>query len=132
LLRRWCHTWQEKKKNTKNKQNWHLKPPACTKLLHSSLHWETRRAPEPPDASSKPAWEMQTNRWASKWHVVLPQSPLGYTSISPCIDDHCPANKNTWIINKELKRTRSRDGGVLWAHWRRGEEQGAALHVNFQ
>jgi hypothetical protein len=32
-------------------------PPACAKNLHFMLNRETRRAPEPPDASAQMAWE---------------------------------------------------------------------------
>jgi hypothetical protein len=110
-------TLAEKKQKEEAKHR-HPKPPACTKLLHAMLHWETRRTPMPPDVSSKPAWEMQTNRWANKWHVVLPQPSLRSSSIAPWTDwpppSHCKKKKkNTWIIYKELKRTHSRDGGVL-------------------
>jgi hypothetical protein len=59
----------------------------------------------------------------------------------PWVDQHSPLDRPTpalqkkkkiqkhWIINKEVKRAHSREGEVLWAHWRWG---GAALCANFQ
>jgi hypothetical protein len=47
-------------KATKKKQNTDTPKPPW--LLHAKLYGENRRAPAPPDTSSKPAWETQTNR----------------------------------------------------------------------
>jgi hypothetical protein len=78
LLRCWSHTWQKKKKKHQEEAKlWHPKSPSLTKLLHTTLHWENRRAPMPADACSKPAWETQTNSWANKKHMVFLQLSLG-------------------------------------------------------
>jgi hypothetical protein len=48
-------------------------PPASTKFLHTTLHWENRKGPILPDTGSKPALEMQTNRtrcWRSSTRTI--------------------------------------------------------------
>jgi hypothetical protein len=110
LLRRWSHTWQNKKHQEESKL-WHPEPPACTKLLHATLHWENSRAPMPPDARSKLAWETSGR-------------PIGDILVAtPGINQHSlwtdwpplsPAKKNqNWIINKDLKRNMQQRGRVL-------------------
>jgi hypothetical protein len=61
------------------------------------IYGETRRAPAPPDASSQPAWEMQTNthRRANKQHSVSPAQPTAQT-------DPCPAKNKNKNKNKKL------------------------------
>jgi hypothetical protein len=79
-LRKWktlLKCWSQTKKHQEESKFLYPEPPAYTKLLHATLHWENRRAPTPPDACSKPAWQTQTNRWANKRHAVFPQLPLG-------------------------------------------------------
>jgi hypothetical protein len=66
-----------KKKHKEEAKLQNPEPLAHTKLLHAMLQWENRRATALQDTGSKPAWETQTNRRANKWHVVLPQLPLG-------------------------------------------------------
>jgi hypothetical protein len=65
----------------------------------------------------------------------IPTATTGINQNNP-FDRLTPSHKNktktNWIINKELKRTCSRDSEVLEVHQRRGEEKGAALHANFQ
>jgi hypothetical protein len=61
----------------------------------------------------------------------IPTDTPGIKGITPWTDWPPPCEKNqnqnqNWITNKELKRTCSREGGVLWAHQRRGEGQVAA------
>jgi hypothetical protein len=78
----------------------HPEPPAHTQLLHAMLHWETRRAPMPPYISSKPAWEMQTNKWTNKQHAVLPQPTPGINQHSPP-DRLSPAPQKKNLNNKQ-------------------------------
>jgi hypothetical protein len=63
----------------------------------------------------------------------------GIPTATPEINQHSPLDsltpalgKKNWIINKEQKRTHSREGGMFWAHQRREEGQGAPLRMNFQ
>jgi hypothetical protein len=56
MLSCWSYTWQKKKKE--ETKLWNLEPPACKKLLQTTLYWENRRDPALSDTGSKPAWEM--------------------------------------------------------------------------
>jgi hypothetical protein len=73
---------------------WHPKPPACTKLLHITLHWENRRTSAPLDANSKPAWEMQTKRSGTE------RAPSGIMGRWKRDGNHSPP-KNKLVQNSE-------------------------------
>jgi hypothetical protein len=75
FLRCWRHTWQ--KKNHQEPKLWHPNLQPIQSFSMPGYNWENRRAPMPQDAGSKPAWEMQANRWTNKQHVEFPQLPLG-------------------------------------------------------
>jgi hypothetical protein len=83
LLRHWSHTWHKKTSQEESKLQ-HCEPPACTKLLHAMLHWENKRVPMPPEASSKPAWE--TFSIPTGEH----QLSRGIPTATPGINQHVP------------------------------------------
>jgi hypothetical protein len=45
----------KKKKQKEETKLQNPEPPVHKKLLHTTLNWEKRRAPAPPDGGSKPA-----------------------------------------------------------------------------
>jgi hypothetical protein len=94
----------------------HPEAPAHTNLLHTTLHWENRRAPTLPDAGSKPSWET-----SGRTTGVL-QPSHGIPIATPGINQHSPLDRQSptlqikkIIINKELKRTQQREWGAVSA-----------------
>jgi hypothetical protein len=75
----------------------HHEPPAYIKLLLTTLPWETRRAPIPPDTGSKPAWESSGRPTGEH------QTSCGIPTATPGINQHCPLDRLTpYFAKKEL------------------------------
>jgi hypothetical protein len=97
------------------------------------LH-KNRRAPTMPDTGSKPAWETSGRQTGEQISVTW------YSHGHPWINQHspldrlipCPANKKKLNKNKKLKSNMQQRGQGALSAPEKWEEQGAALHTNFQ